>query len=61
MQTNEFVGQVRENPRRPRAKQSLTSSRVTPGTREQRVDADESHRRAARQPASKPRQYGAGF
>jgi hypothetical protein len=61
MQTNEFVGQVEHGSRRPQAEQALTGTRETPETRALGMAADESRRRAVRQPTPKPHRYGAGF
>ena len=61
MQTNEFVGRAQHGPRRPHAKKTIPATRVTPETRAQAPDADESRRRSVREPMCQPPRYGAGF
>jgi hypothetical protein len=60
MQTHESVRQA-QGIFRPPVEQAPMVPRVTPGTPTQDADADDSHRRPARQRTRKPHSYGAGF
>jgi hypothetical protein len=61
MQTNEFVGLVQHGLRLPLVDRPFTAQRATPETRAERQGADESRRRAERQPSPTPHRFGAGF
>lgn len=59
MQTHESVRPAQGISRPPPVEQAPMVPRVSPGTPTQ--DADDSHRRPARQPTREPHSYGAGF
>lgn len=61
MQTSEIAGRVQQSPRRPHGRKARPAQHKASDSRVQEVGANESRHRAAREPATRPHSYGAGY